>query len=128
KHTSSDFYMLNRIKARFPDKLVFNGYDEMFVSGMAMGADGGIGTTYNFMAEKFINMWTLCRQGQYEKARAVQSRANEIIEALLSVGVLPGTKEILRLMGLDVGVCRRPFRTLRDAEREMLRRAAAELL
>lgn len=128
KHTSSDFYMMNRIRARFPDKFIFNGYDEMFVSGMAMGADGGIGTTYNFMADQFIKMWKLCRQGQYEKARALQSQANQIIEALLRVGVLPGTKEILRLMGLDVGVCRRPFRTLCDAEREMLRRASAELL
>ena len=31
KHTSNDFYSLNRFKRFFPDKLVFNGYDEIFV-------------------------------------------------------------------------------------------------
>ena len=30
-------------------KIVYNGYDEMFLSGLSMGADGGIGSTYNFM-------------------------------------------------------------------------------
>ena len=28
----------------------------MFLAGLSMGADGGIGSTYNFMAEKFIKM------------------------------------------------------------------------
>ena len=51
KHTSSDFYALEQFKAGFPDKIVYNGYDEMFLAGLSMGADGGIGSTFNFMAE-----------------------------------------------------------------------------
>ncbi|MBQ6118420.1 MAG: dihydrodipicolinate synthase family protein, partial [Clostridia bacterium] len=54
KHTSSDFFLLERLKAFRPDAVIFNGYDEMFLSGLAAGADGGIGSTYNFMAEKYI--------------------------------------------------------------------------
>ena len=35
KHTSSDFFALEGIKSHFPDKYIFNGYDEMFLSGLA---------------------------------------------------------------------------------------------
>ena len=41
-------------KTRFPEKPVFNGFDEMLLAGLTMGADGGIGSMYNFMAEKYL--------------------------------------------------------------------------
>lgn len=128
KHTSSDFYALNRFKTAYPEKLIFNGYDEMFVSGMAMGADGAIGSTYNFMAEKFIAMKALCDEGRYDRARELQTEANHIIDVLDRVGTLPGEKEILNLMGLDFGRCRKPFKTLNEAEKAMLASAAARFL
>ena len=37
--------------------VVFNGPDEQFVSGLAMGADGGIGGTYAVMPELFLKMY-----------------------------------------------------------------------
>ena len=54
KHTSNDYFAMEQFKTRFPEKLVYNGFDEMLLSGLAMGADGGIGSTYNFMADKYI--------------------------------------------------------------------------
>lgn len=41
-------------KTRFPSKPVFNDFDEMLLAGLLMGADGGIGSMYNFMAEKYL--------------------------------------------------------------------------
>ena len=52
KYTSNDFFGLERLKAKYPDKVVFNGFDELLLSGLTMGADGGIGSTYNCFAEK----------------------------------------------------------------------------
>ena len=43
KFTSNDFFMLEQCKAAFPDKVVYNGFDEMFLCGLSMGADGGGG-------------------------------------------------------------------------------------
>ena len=43
KHTSNDFFTLETIRSHYPDKILYNGYDEMFLSGLAAGADGGIG-------------------------------------------------------------------------------------
>ena len=127
KHTSRDFYSLNRFKASFPDKLVFNGYDEIFVSGMAMGADGAIGSTFNFMAEKFVAMKKLCDSGQYDLARGMQTKVNDMLQVLIKVGVIPGEKEMLNLMGLDFGACRKPFKSVSAEEREWLKDALAEL-
>jgi N-acetylneuraminate lyase len=121
KHTSSDFYSLERFKQIRKDVLVYNGFDEMFMAGLAMGADGGIGSTYNFMAEKFIEIKKLFDQDKIEEAREVQTKANEIIKVLIKVGVMPGEKEILNMMGLDFGECRRPFKKINDEERELLK-------
>lgn len=76
KFTSSDFFLLERLRAGFPDKVFFNGSDEMLLSGLAAGADGGIGTTYNFMPEKFLRIYHLYRQGAMAEALEVQSEAN----------------------------------------------------
>ena len=37
-----------------PDFVVFNGPDEQFIAGRAIGADGGIGGTYGVMPELFL--------------------------------------------------------------------------
>src|SRR5699024_10295770 len=79
KHTSSDFYALNRLKKIYPNKLIFNEYDEMLLSGLADGADGGIGSTYNFMAEKYIRIMELFQEGKMEEAQRIQTEVDNII-------------------------------------------------
>ncbi len=123
KHTSNDLYSLERFKQIDKRVVVYNGYDEMFLAGLAMGADGGIGSTYNFMAEKFIKIKERFEAGDLETARQTQTEANEIIQLLIKVGVFPGEKEILTMMGIDFGDCRRPFRKLSTEDRELLKLA-----
>ena len=126
KHTSSDFFSLERFKQTYKDVLVYNGFDEMFLAGLSMGADGGVGSTYNFMAEKFIRIKQLFEEGRMEEARRVQNEANNIIKVLVKVGVLPGEKEVLNQMGLEFGECRKPFKKVSEEEKEMLRKVLAE--
>ena len=71
KFTSNDFFTMEQVKSKFPNKLVYNGYDEMFLAGLSMGADGGIGSTYNFMAEKFIEIKKLFSENKIEEAKKV---------------------------------------------------------
>jgi len=120
KHTSSDFFFLERLKQRRSEILAYNGFDEMFLAGLIMGADGGIGSTYNFMAEKFIQIRKVFEAGDVAEARRIQADANEIIAAIVKIGVLPAEKEMLNLMGLDFGECRSPFRQVTEEEREWL--------
>lgn len=120
KHTSSDFFMLERLKAFREDAVVFNGFDEMFISGLAAGADGGIGSTYNFMAEKFVRIEKLFRENKLSEAFAEQRRANNIIEVLCKFGVMPSEKFLCKYLGVDLGTCRKPFRTLTPEQEEIL--------
>ncbi len=112
KHTSNDFFALNNCKRMFPDKIIYNGYDEMMLAGLSMGADGGIGSTYNFMAEKFVKLYQEFQAGNLSAAQHIQDEVNVIIQALAKVGVMQGEKAILCEMGLDFGGCRKPFAPL----------------
>ena len=69
KYTSNDFFTMEQCKANFPQKIVYNGFDEMFLAGLSMGADGGIGSTYNFMADKFVSIKELFEAGQIGEAQ-----------------------------------------------------------
>ncbi|MBO5269878.1 MAG: dihydrodipicolinate synthase family protein, partial [Clostridia bacterium] len=117
----TDVVALEQFKTRFPEKVIFNGFDEMILSGLAMGADGGIGSTYNFMAEKFIRIQQLFRENRIDEAREIQRECNRIITALFRVGVMEGCKEVVTQLGIPMGSCRAPFATLNDEQKEFVR-------
>ncbi len=112
KFTSSDFFTLEKIKSAFPDKVVFNGYDEIFLSGLAAGADGGIGSTYNIAAERYIKIKKAFEARDMDAARKLQHEANIIVDELLKVGLNQAAKAILTMKGIPFGKCRAPFREL----------------
>jgi len=122
KHTSQNLYQVERMKSGNPNIIILNGHDEVFLGGLVMGADGAIGSTYNFMAEKFIIMKKLFEEGKIAEAQKIQRQANEIIAVLLKVGGRPGTKAILDMMGIECGHSRRPFKKITDEEREILKK------
>ena len=122
KYTSNDFFTMEQCKTRFADKLVYNGFDEMFLAGLSMGADGGIGSTYNFMADNFVKIQGLFKENKMEEAKAVQQVANKIITILCKIGVMQAEKEVLNQLGFDFGVCRAPFGVPTDEEKELIRK------
>lgn len=128
KFTSSDFYQLERLRTAFPDHIFYNGSDEMLLSGLAAGADGGIGTTYNYQPERMVNIRKAFLANDIKGARKLQSEANQTIEVILRNGVLVSTKKLLELMGMPVGVCREPIMPLTEEMVADLRENALPLL
>ncbi|MBR3929748.1 MAG: N-acetylneuraminate lyase [Clostridia bacterium] len=120
KFTSNDFFTMERCKAQFPDKIILNGYDEMILSGLSMGADGGIGSTYNFMADKFVLLRRLFSEGKVEEAAKVQSEVNRIIAVLIKIGVMQAEKEIMNQLGFDFGHCLPPFKKVTEEGKKMI--------
>ena len=120
KFTSNDFFTLEQAKSRFPNKIIYNGFDEMFLSGLSMGADGGIGSTYNFMADKFVAIQKLFSENKIREAQAIQKEANRIITLLCKFGVMQAEKEVLNQLGIDLGECRKPFGVLTDEEKAIV--------
>ncbi len=128
KHTSSDYFTLEQVKAVFPSKTVYNGFDEMFLAGLSMGADGGIGSTYNFMADKFVKIKAHFDRGEIKEAQAIQQTANKIITVLCKIGVMAAEKEVLNQMGFDFGECRKPFKSLTDEEKQLIKNEILPLI
>jgi N-acetylneuraminate lyase len=126
KYTSNDLYLMSQIRMTNPDAVIFNGYDEIFLSGLAAGADGGIGSTYNFMAEKFIAIHEAFLKSDLPAAQRLQSEAVNIINGLIKVGVMPGEKAILDMMGFDMGDCRKPFCSVTDEEKAYLKKLVTD--
>ena len=107
---------------------VFNGPDEQFVSGRAMGADGGIGGTYAVMPELFIRMNELVEQGNLPAARAIQYKADRIIYKMCEAhgNLYAVQKEILRRMyGLELGSVREPMPALACEDDKIVAQAQA---
>ena len=95
--------------------VVFNGPDEQFVSGRAIGADGGIGGTYAVMPELFVKMDQLIRENNIAEAMKIQYKADAIIYKMCEAGgnLYAVMKEILhRMYGLELGSVRLPLAPL----------------
>lgn len=110
------------------DFVVFNGPDEQLVSGLAIGADGGIGGTYGVMPELYLKMMELFRAGETERAMEIQYDADRIIYAMAGChgNLYAVIKEILkRRTGIDVGGVRRPLPGLISEDMPQVEKCAA---
>lgn len=126
KHTSTDLFGLERMKHDFPEKVYFNGFDEIFLSGLTAGANAAIGTTVNLYPKTFRRLMDLYDQGDIEKARKVQTLINHRVEEMVNVGIFSAVKYIFEKIGIDCGTCRRPFAKLTDEQKSKLDKLIAE--
>lgn len=126
KHTSYDLFQLQQLVKKYPEKSIFIGHDEIYLSALSIGVEAGIGSTYNIMAEKFVKLNELFRKGQMKEALAVQNEINEVVHVLCKVGVFKGVKEILKMQGIDCGTCRKPFLPLNRQQTEELKEVAVK--
>ena len=117
KHTANDYFALQQFKRAFPDKVMYNGFDEMFLAGLSMGADGAIGSTYNFMAGKAIALQKHFRAGNLAEAQKAQCEVSNIIAKMVKFGVMETLKELLTLQGIPVGRMRAPFSELTEEQK-----------
>ncbi|MGG7059315.1 dihydrodipicolinate synthase family protein [Clostridium nigeriense] len=109
------------------DYIVFNGPDEQFISGRAIGAEGGIGGTYGVMPELFLKLNDFVIENKIEEARKLQYDINEIIYKMCSChGNMYGViKEILRINeNLNIGSVREPLADLIEEDMEIVKEAA----
>ena len=97
-----------------PDFVVMNGPDEQFISGLAMGATGGIGGTYAVMPELFQKVYDLYQAGEMKLAAEIQNEICRIIYKMCSAhgNLYAVMKAILKKHGMDIGSVRKPLSAL----------------
>lgn len=116
--------------------LVFNGPDEQLVSGLAIGAKGGIGGTYGAMPKLYLKIFELVSKGDVVTAQAIQNDCCRIIYKMCSAhgNMYAVIKETLRInYNVDCGSVRAPLAELIEADMpiveecaEMIRTAIAK--
>lgn len=109
KFTSTDMFKLSMLRRACPNSTLFFGFDEIYLSGAVIGADGGIGTTYNLLGKLYVALDRSIRNGDMTEAQRLQDISARFVEALLATGVLPGMKAALRAIGIDAGPTRAPM-------------------
>lgn len=128
KFTIRDYFEMRKTKeVNGGDINLINGPDETLLCGLVMGADGGIGTTYNIMPEWYVGLYDAFVRGDWHTAQEYQYRCNRVTDALIRHsrhGAIPATKAALCLKGYDVGSAVFPSR---EFDRERLAALKKEL-
>ncbi|CQR47370.1 N-acetylneuraminate lyase [Paraliobacillus sp. PM-2] len=112
KFTAPDFFLLERIRHYFPEKLVYSGFDEMLLSASVLNVDGAIGSTFNVNGKRAKQIFELSQAGKIDEAREIQKVTNDLIAEILENGLYQTIKEILKTKGVDAGLCRKPMKAL----------------
>ena len=108
--------------------IVFNGPDEQLISGLVMGATGGIGGTYGAMPELYNELFRCVKAGELDKALEIQNDCCRIIYKMCSAhgNMYAVIKAILRKQGApDCGSVRAPLAELVESDMAIVDESAA---
>lgn len=96
------------------------GRDESYLSFLAVGATGAVGSSISYLAPLFRAVAQHFVAGDLEAARDWQARIAAIIELYYRYGGIAAAKAIQAVIGPDLGRCRLPLPRLSPAlEREL---------
>jgi len=119
KYTHSDMMEYNRCLNFAGEKYdILWGWDEVFLGGMAMGARGGVGSTFNYAAPLYHQLMEAFYAGDLLKARKLQEKSIDIVRLLGKYGGIATGKAYMRAMGLDCGKFRLPVQNMSEAQYE----------
>ena len=126
---SDNLYQMEQIRREHPDLVLYNGYDEIFASGLLAGADGGIGSTYNIMGWRYQGIVKALKEGDIQTAQKLQTECNKVIDLLIKTGVFRGLKTVLHYMDVvSVPLCRKPFGPVDEKYLPELKALAQQLM
>lgn len=88
---------------------VFWGMDEFLLAALALGAQGAVGSTYNFAAPIYHRLIAAFQRGDLEAARCEQFRSVQLVQLLARYGFMGAAKAVMKMLGVDVGPARLPL-------------------
>ena len=103
------------------------GIDEIAIASRAVGAKGFIGSTYNFMAPLYLQMFDAFDKGDLPTAQRLQKLAIRIIRVIAAYGFISACKVIMKELGINNGYVRLPSRQIADTEKVTLMKELNEL-
>ena len=75
KQTSLNLYQMERIRDLNPELVIYGGFDEVYIGARILGADGAIGSTFNFTLPLFTRIEEASRRRRrFRSARTTSCR------------------------------------------------------
>jgi 4-hydroxy-tetrahydrodipicolinate synthase len=127
KEASGNISQVGKLAALCEGKLdIYSGNDDQIVPICALGGIGVISVLSNVAPRETHNMVEYCMMNRYDKARELQHKALDLVNALFSeVNPIP-VKAALRMQGFEVGNPRLPLTEMEEAHKEVLKKAMIE--
>ena len=125
KYTYESIYEYNQCMLYKGGKFdMLHGQDETILPVLAMGgAQGGIGGTTNYNGRELVGILDAWEKGDLETAREKQNFSQDVINVIVNYrGNIVGGKCIMKLIGLDLGKNRTPFRNMSDDEEASMKK------
>jgi N-acetylneuraminate lyase len=97
------------------------GTDEALLGALAVGARGGVGSSYNFAAPVYNRLLAAFAKRDLSAAREEQGRSVRLIQTLAKYGYMGAAKSVMTMLGMDVGPARLPNVNLTAVELAALR-------
>lgn len=88
---------------------ILNGFDEILLAGLSMGATGAVGSTYNYIPEVYQRLMAALANNDMELARKEQLKSIGVVELLIKYGGIRTGKALMSYVGVDCGPVRRPL-------------------
>ncbi len=130
KYTFESMYEYNQCRLYKNGKFdMLHGQDETILPCLAMGgARGGIGGTTNYNGRELVAIIDAWKAGDLEAARDHQNFSQEVINVICRYrGNIVGGKRIMKLIGLDLGPNRTPFRNVTPEEEAAMKKELEEI-
>ena len=116
KLTISDYYTFGKVAGLNGGSVnILNGPDETMLCGLAVGAQGAIGTTYNFAPEIAVAIYNCFKENKIAEAREYQQKLNKLIDIGLGHN-LAHWKAFMTVLGYDMGTTMFPAKNVSEDE------------
>jgi len=107
---------------------ILYGRDETLLCALALGCRGAVGSTYNIMAPLYTRLIDAFDSGNLNEARRLQRLSMKVIRRLAeTTSFIAALKEVMKMIGLDLGEVRSPLKNIEAAKIVRLKRGLKEL-
>jgi len=129
KYTDENLYEFNQCMQVAGGKFdMLHGQDETLICGLALGAKGGVGGTYNHIMGIYLKLKKAFDKGDLSEARKYQNISQEFINILIKYGGnVNAGKRMMKFLGLDCGPNRIPVRNLTRNEELTMKRELQDM-
>ena len=120
KEASGNISYAAEIARVVPEIDIYSGNDDMTVPLLSIGGKGVISVSANILPEIVHNMILAFLNKDIDKARELQLKYNDLVNALfIEVNPVP-VKEAMNFLGYGVGECRLPLGEMSEKNKEIL--------